>query len=137
MSTKLDRLTELAKEEPKRQFFSNRSLDHARGDVRGISKSTKGSQRRGGRRHIPGVPRGRREKDPRALSEAQGRKVPSPTAPQGLHSEGEREAETDLDTRSGGQDRAESDGGSNSRIHPVERVQMTRFTSSSDTRVWM
>src|SRR3984893_19364097 len=98
MSTKLDRLTELAKEEPKRQFLLDRSLDHARGDVCGNSKSTKGSQRRDGRRHASGVPKGRREKDPRALSEAQRREVPSPTAPQGLHTEGEREAEADLDS---------------------------------------
>src|SRR6266849_10736976 len=46
--------------------FLDRSPDHARGIVRGIRKSTKGCQRRDGRRHVWGIPEGRREKHPRA-----------------------------------------------------------------------
>src|SRR5260370_11261386 len=114
MSTKLDRLTELAKEEPKRQFFSIAHLITPEALYAAF-----GSLRKDASAGMDGVTYGEYQKDAerniRELSAAQRRKVPSPTAPQDLHTEGEREAETNLDSRSGGQDRAKGDGGSTER----------------------
>src|ERR1035441_6603297 len=114
MSTKIDRLTELAKEEPKRQFFSiahlitPEALYAAFGSLRkdasaGVDCVTYEEYQQGAERNIQALPASQRWK------------VPSPTAPQGLHTEGKRETEADLDSRSGGQDRAEGDGGSTER----------------------
>jgi hypothetical protein len=114
MSTKLDRLTELAKEEPKRQFFSIAHLippEALYAAFRSLRKEASAG--------VDGVTYQEYQKDAerkiQELSAAQRWKVPSPTASQGLHTEGEREAETNLDLRSGGQDRAEGDGGSTER----------------------
>ena len=111
MSTKLDRLTELAKEESKRQFFSIAHLitpETLYAAFRSLRKEASAG--------VDGVTYQEYQEDAeRKIQELYQRLkegVPSPTAPQGLHTEGEREAETDLDSRSGGQDRAESDGGS-------------------------
>src|SRR5271169_4997637 len=111
MSTKLDRLTELAKEEPKRQFFSiahlitPEALYAAFGSLRkdasaGVDGVTYEEYQQGAERNIQEL-----------YQRLKGWKVPSPTAPQGLHTEGKRETEADLDSRSRGQDLAEGDGG--------------------------
>src|ERR1017187_1460072 len=115
MSTEINRLSELAKEDPKRRFFSIAHLI-TRKNVRGIPTSTKGCQCRGGRRHLRGVRKGRCEKHPRAASTAQGWQVSGPTAAPSLHPQGKRETEADLDSRPRGQARAEG-GGRNTKCH--------------------
>src|SRR5437879_1781386 len=107
MSTKLDRLSELAKEDGKRRFFSIAHLitpEAMYAAFRSLRKDASAG--------VDGVTYERRRgKYPELTRTAQRWEVPSPALAQGLHPQGKREAEANLDSCLGGQDRAKGDGG--------------------------
>src|SRR5215469_7521415 len=115
MSTDIDRLTELAKEDPKRQFFSIAHLitpEKMLAAFRNLRKEASAG--------VDGVTYEEYERNaegehPPAASAAQRRKVSGATATPGLYPQGKREAEANLDSRPGGQDPAESGGGAAER----------------------
>jgi len=115
MSTELDRLSELAKEDPKRQFFSIAHLITPEALYAAF-----GSLRKDASAGVDGVTYEEYQKDAeRNIQELYQRlkdgKYQAQPLRRGLHPQGKRETEADLDSRSGGQDRAEGDGGSTER----------------------
>src|SRR5215831_16775175 len=111
MCTKLDRLTERAKEEPKRQFFSIAHLitpEALQAAFRSLRKEASAGWTGSRIRSTKRTPR------ERSKSLIRGSKTDStkPNRCAGSTYRRRTEAETDLDSRAGGQDRAESEGGS-------------------------
>jgi hypothetical protein len=77
--TPLSRLTELAKQDPKRKFQLDRSLTHAAGVARGFSKSAQRRRCRGGCSHLSGLREtGKREHNRVPQWNAAGRANPPP-----------------------------------------------------------
>src|ERR1700739_67238 len=110
MSTELDRISELAKEEGKRQFYSIAHMitfGALYAAFRGLRK--KASAGVDGV-HVRGIRTGRRGEHPSSPREAQEWQVSGATFAQDLYPQGKREAETNLDSCPGGQDRAEGHG---------------------------
>src|SRR5215472_17167094 len=85
MSTEINRIAELAKEDPKRQFHSIAHLITVAKLEEAFRSLRKGCQCRKRRRHVWTIRDERRGEDPTAPSTAQGRQVSGPTTPARLY----------------------------------------------------